>query len=197
MTTKTKISIADATPAQLRYFASTVLGLDDIKKGTSAANIIGKIHAVSPNLAEIEVPEDLAEDAPEQPVQAKGMNLANVDGANIPAGREGQHPKYDPKVTIKVNTTSDKRRPKRVFVNCNGYQIEIQRGQNVQIPYRHYLVMLDATEKVSVETDVTNPVTGLPIREWVEQQSYDFSVLAMPSQEEINAWFERTKDAVL
>ena len=39
MTTLTKISIAEASPAQLRYYANVILGLEDIKKGTSAANI--------------------------------------------------------------------------------------------------------------------------------------------------------------
>ncbi|OHC95555.1 MAG: hypothetical protein A2792_03430 [Sphingomonadales bacterium RIFCSPHIGHO2_01_FULL_65_20] len=196
MTTKTKVSIADASPAQLRWYASAVLGLDDIKKGTSAANIIGKIHAVSPNLAEIEVPEDLVEDAPAAPVTPKGVKLADSD-AKIPAGRPGQHFRFDPKVTLEVMRTNDKRRAKRVFVTCNGDTIEIQRGVPVQIPYRFYLVMLDAVEKVSIELDEINPVTGLPLREWVEQQSYDFNVKAMPSQEEIDAWFARTKDATL
>lgn len=196
MTTKTKISIADATAAQLRWYATAVLGLEDIKKGTAANHIIGKIHAVSPTLAEIEVPEDLAEDAPAQPVTPKGIKLAD-NGAKIPAGRPGQHFRFDPKVTLEVNRTNDKKRAKRVFVTCNGDTIEIQRGQLVQIPYRFYLVMLDAKEKVSVELDEINPVTGLPLRDWVEQQSYDFNVRAMPSQEEIDAWFARTKDAVL
>lgn len=196
MTTKTKISIADATAAQLRWYATAVLGLEDIKKGTSASNIIGKIHAVSPNIAEIEVPEDLAEDAPVQAVTPKGVTLA-ANGAAIPDGRAGQHFRFDPKVTLEVNRTNDKKRAKRVFVTCNGDVIEIQRGVPVQIPYRFYLVMLDAVEKVSIELDEINPVTGLPLREWVEQQSYDFNVKATPSQEEIDAWFARTKDAVL
>lgn len=198
MTTKTKVSIADASAAQLRWYANTVLGLDEIKKGTSAANIIGKIHAVSPNLAEIEVPEDLAEDAPAQAVSPKGVTMADVKSASdIPAGRPGQHFRFDPKVTLEVNRTNDKRRAKRVFVTCNGDTIEIQRGVPVQIPYRFYLVMLDAVEKVSIELDEINPVTGLPLRQWVEQQSYDFNVKAMPSQEEIDAWYARTKDAQL
>lgn len=196
MTTMTKISIADATAAQLRWYATAVVGLEDIKKGTSANHIIGKIHAVKPNLADIEVPDDLAEDVPVQAVTPKGVKLADSN-AKIPVGRPGQHFRFDPKVTLVVNRTNDKKRAKRVFVTCNGDTIEIQRGEPVQIPYRFYLVMLDAKEKVSVELDEINPVTGLPLREWVEQQSYDFNVKAMPSQEEIDAWFARTKDATL
>lgn len=197
MTTLVKVNVADATAAQLRWYANVALGLDSIKKGTSAANIIGKIHAVKPGLVEIEIPNDVVEDVAAEPVMAKGMVLGNVDASNIPAGREGQHPKYDPKVTIQVQRTNDKRRAKRVFVTCNGYVLEIQRGVDVKIPYRHYLVLMDAKEMVSVEMDEINPVTRLPMREWVEQQSYDFSVKALPSQEEIDAWHERTKDAVL
>lgn len=196
MSTLVKISLAEATAAQLRYYANVVLGLEEIKKGTSAANIIGKIHAVSPNLADIEVPSDLAEEGPVAAVSPKGVKMAE-DGEVIPVGRPGQHYRFDPKVTLQVNRTNDKKRAKRVFVTCNGDVIEIQRGVPVRIPYRFYLVMLDAKEKVSVEIDEINPVTGLPLREWVEQQSYDFNLIASPSQEEIDTWFARTKDAVL
>lgn len=196
MTTMIKVGLADADAAQLRWYANVALGLDNVKKGTSATNIIGKIHAVSPNLAEIEVPDDLAEEGPAQAITPKGVKMAET-GEVIPAGRAGQHYRFDPKVTLEVNRTNDKKRAKRVFVTCNGDVIEIQRGAPVSIPYRFYLVMLDAKEKVSVELDEINPVTGLPLREWVEQQSYDFNVRALPSQEEIDAWFARTKDAVL
>lgn len=189
-----KIPIEEANAAQLRYYAETVLGLDGVKPGQSAGHLIGKIQAASPDITQVEVPETMIE-APEaiQP----GKPAAPASASPAPSGREGGHFRYDPKVTLQVQSTNDGSRPKRVFVACNGDVIEIKRGVDVTIPYRFFLALENAVELRPRESDEINPNTGMPVIEMVEQPSYPYSVKAMPSAEEIAAWHARTKDMAL
>jgi hypothetical protein len=196
MTTLIKIPIEEANNKQLLFFAQRVLGLD-VAKGMNNATILAKIEAAMPGTTEIDV-ESEGEIAPASPASptppAAPPAPAAADDA-IPAGREGAHFRYDPKVKIRVSATGDKTRAKDVQVAVNGDVIIIQRGVATAIPYRFYRALLEAVEKVGRETEEINPVTHMPIIEWVEQPSYEFSVLAMPSDEEIAAYHART-DAI-
>ena len=47
------------------------------------------------------------------------------------------------------------------------------------------------------DTDEINPLTGMPIKEYVEQLSYPHQVFSRPSDEDIAAWHARTDDLAL
>lgn len=197
------VKLEEATNAELRWYAGVKLGLDGIKeKGQQNAFLIGKIKAVEPDAEDISVPDE--SEAPRIHPEAdinRALAAAETDvrpaPAPAPEGRAAFHEKYDPKVRVVVSPTNDKTRPRRVFLTCNGGVIEIQRGKEVDIPYRYLEVLRNAEEKRSVQTDETNPVTGLPHREISMQPSYPFSIIQMPPADEIAAWHERTKDAQL
>lgn len=199
------VSIQEASNASLRWYAGTKLGLDDIKKGQQSAFLIGKIRSVEPDVDMISVPEEGENvatttdtlEALQARREAENEAAAQVFDPEQPQSRESLHQKNDPKVVINVARTNDKTRPRRVFLTCNGSTIEIQRGVDVEIPFRFLETLQNAVEKRSLETSDTNPVTGLPIREWAEQKSYDFQIVSMPSAEVIKAWHERTKNAQL
>lgn len=185
-----KLPINEATNKQLLYYAQRIVGLE-VNKGTNSANIIAKIEEAMPGTTEIDVEaesESSADHAPPAPLASAVM----ATDESIPEGRAGAHFRYDPKVIVEVSHTSDKTRAKDVQVSVNGDVIIIKRGQKVSIPYRHYLALRDAIEKVGIETDEINPVTHMPKIEFVDRPSYEFSVIAMPSEEEVAAFHERT-----
>lgn len=190
-----KIPINDATNAQLLFYAQQVVGLD-VNKGASNAILRGKIEQAQPGTAEIDV-ESGSLTAEQAPTQNTPVSSDADDGAEtIPAGRLGAHWRYDPKVKVNISQTSDKTRSKDVHIAVNGEVIIVKRGESVSIPYRHYLALRDGVERVGIETDEINPVTHMPIIAWVDRPSYEFSVLSMPSEEEIRAFHERTDDLV-
>jgi hypothetical protein len=68
MTTKKK-PIFEATPAELRYFADTILGLDGISRHHNTDTLLAKIFSVNPEITEIDVEEDVREH--DQPTAAE------------------------------------------------------------------------------------------------------------------------------
>lgn len=197
MTDTVKILLAEATNAQLRYYAEGVLNLEGIKSGQHNAFLMSKIMAVvPPETTEIELPKNMALlGTTAEPVVDLAPAPAGVDG--VPDGPESRHYRYDPKVEVEVQPTNDKTRPRDCYINCNGDVLQLQRGKVVAIPYRHFLVLRDAREMVARDSDEINPLTHMPIKEYVEQPSYPFTVHNMPSREEIAAWHARTDNEEL
>ena len=99
---------------------------------------------------------------------------------------------YDPKAEITIAQTSDKTRSRDVQVAVNGDVIIVQRGKRVAIPYRFYLALDNAIEKIARDTDEINPQSQMPVKEWVDQPSYSYTTHRLPSDEEIAAWHKRT-----
>ncbi|SKB32384.1 hypothetical protein [Sphingopyxis flava] len=191
-----KVALGDATNAQLRYYAEGVLNIDGIKPvGQSNAFLISKIKGVlGEEVEQIELPSTMkllgATSAP-------ALDVAPAGEGGLPAGPESRHFRYDPKVEIEIQNSNDKTRSRDCYINCNGDVLQVQRGKRVKIPYRHYLVLVDAVEKVARDTDEINPITHMPVKEWVEQPSYPFSVFSLPSEEEIAAWHKRMDNVEL
>tara|TARA_R110000782_G_scaffold13632_1_gene40137 strand:+ start:44 stop:634 length:591 start_codon:yes stop_codon:yes gene_type:complete len=183
-----KIAVEDADAAQLFYFATHVLGLE-VKAGTNGPQLRAKIETAAPGTKEIEAP----------PAAVRATAAAPVDPATkkprIPAGRAGQHYSFDPKVTVRISPTSEQTRPRDVQLAVNGDVVICKRGEPIALPYRHYLALNQAVEMVGRDTGEIHPQTGLPIIEFIEQHSYPFQELEMPSDEEIAAWHVRVDDA--
>ncbi len=210
-----RIPIDDADLPTLKHFAETALGLD-IRHGTNATTVRTKIRQAIPDIKDVPplAPAPAPIVAPAAPVIgaigpapeiveraiAAGYDAATENPAvrpaavSRPATMALRNPKLDPKVTLTVNRTDDKRRAREVTVEVNGYTWRMQRGVKIELPYRAYLALDAAQEKVLVETDETNPITGLPVMDWQEQHSYPFMVHSMPSAEEIAAWHAATGD---
>lgn len=191
-----KVKLDDASNPQLRYFCEAVLNLDGIKPvGQRNDFLIAKIKAaLGEDVTEIELPKESVNFAPPK---AAAKEIAPTPEGAIPSGPAGLHFMYDPKVEITVAATDDKRRPRDVQVAVNGDVIIIQRGQRVAIPYRFYLALENAIEKVSRDTGEINPHSQMPEKEWVDQPSYDYRVHKLPTDEEIAAWHARTDNAEL
>jgi hypothetical protein len=193
-----RIPLADADMPTLKHFAETLLGIE-VKTGTNAAQLRGKISAAAPELKDVPAlpkpPEPMVmaapppAPAPAEYVPVEGENPALRPAAiSRPASQALMHPNLDPKVRIKIHKTDDKRRSKEVTVSVNGAVWRMQRGVEIDVPYRVYLALDNAKEKAAVETDDLNPVTKEPIMGWEEIHSYPFTVRQMPSDEEIDAW---------
>lgn len=190
------VKIEEAKNADLLHYAGTVLGLD-VKRGQSNTHLIGLIQSAKPGLDEIPLP----------PKGPEPMDLDSAAAAEIPAppspelvtrgSRSGalQHYSKDPKVRLRVEQTTDKTRAKDVTVAPNGDVFRWQRGVDVSVPYRVYLALRDAKEMEAVETGEINPISGLPKKVWQEVQSYPFTILQMPSEEEIAAFHKATDNA--
>lgn len=100
------------------------------------------------------------------------------------------HYSNDPKVTINLASDPLTGGSHHFPITHGGDLILVARDTDVQIPYRHFLVLKDAKERVYWQEQ--NPAGGKPIMREADQLAVRFSVLAMPSKEEIDAWHERT-----
>lgn len=181
------VAIASASHAQLYYFASTVLGLD-VGPQTNNHNLRAKIEQAKPGCVTIQAPP---EEAGPTAVEVHSAAADSLDPPEAPAGPMGMHHRYDPQVELTVMSTADPLRAKIVTLISQGQSIMMKRGVPLRIPYRFYLCLRDAVEKVARDTDEIHPQTGLPIREFVDQHSYPYQVLRMPSDQAIAAWHER------
>lgn len=196
-----RIPLEDADMTTLKHFAELALGIE-VKAGTNAAQIRAKIKQAMPDIKDVPpLPDPPAPIAAAQPAPAappfpvEGENPALRPAAvSRPASMALAHARFDPKVRLKIQKTDDKRRAKEVTVGVNGDVWRMQRGVEVEVPYRVYLALCDAKEHAAVETDQINPITQLPIMAWEEIPSYPFQVLSMPSDAEIAAWHTATRD---
>lgn len=112
----------------------------------------------------------------------------------VPAEKVAVDPSYrnDPKVIVNI-ASDDANGGSRHYPICvNGDQIHVKRDIDVAIPYRHYLALKNARETVMRQE--YDPARQKFITVETEQYAVRFSVSAMPSPEEIQAFHERTKD---
>ena len=185
-----KVKLEDATNAQLRYYCEAIINLDGIKAGQSNSHLIAKVRAAQGEETEvIELPPESVHFAP---ARQAAVDIAPTPEGDIPSGPAGQHYRYDPKAEITIAQTSDKTRSRDVQVAVNGDVIIVQRGKRVAIPYRFYLALDNAIEKIARDTDEINPQSQMPVKEWVDQPSYSYTTHRLPSDEEIAAWHKRT-----
>jgi len=183
MSDNIKVPIDQANREQLFYFARQILNIE-IGDGANNAQIRAKIAQAAPSVTEITAPPVSAVPASEKPA-------APADQGSGSNRKLTTHFRDDPKVEIEIMPSADPARAKDVQIPVNGDVIIVQRQKRVSIPYRHYLALDIAREQVARDTDETNPLTGLPFKEWVDQHSYPFQVHSMPSAAEIAAWEAR------
>lgn len=200
-----KVPIGEASAAQLRYHAETVLGLE-LNRVANGGQIRAKIEAAAPGTAEIQV-----EDSPDSPAQTQAVQRTAqraVDNAEAKAVQstdkakslEGMSPKqaaqhhHDPKIEIYIPQTSDAGGNRDVPVAVNGMQWTIKRDEWVPVPYRVYEALLHAEEK---RYDLRNNDIGQMEVTERKVPSYAFNTRNAPSEAEIEEWRRRTESVEL
>lgn len=195
-----RIPLDQADAKALTDFATLILGLE-VRPGTNATQLRGKIRQAVPDIKDIPAPRE--EVAVPAPVAASPLptGYVPVDGEDpiarpaaisMPPSEALTHAERDPKVKIRVFKTPDKTKPREVTIQNGGYVVRLRRGEAVEVPLRIYFTLLDAKEMARVDSDDIDPVTQTHLWSWEEVQSYPFEVLAMPSAEEIAAWQQAT-----
>lgn len=182
------IPLEDADLASLRHYATTKLGLE-AKHGANANTYRAQIRTVEPDCVAVPAVPIEAPRPAATPI-TEAVKSAKAPPAPYSLGR----PENDPKVRLKINKTTEKHRSRDVTVRHNGKLWRLQRGVEVEMPYRVFLVLRDAKERAPIPTDQSNPVTGEPIMAWEEIHSYPYELISMPSEQEIAEWHEATRE---
>ncbi len=171
------IPIAEANREQLYAFAKRQ-SLDVTFVGTTREQFVSLICTAFPGLAEISVEGE--ETIVAAPVLSNATDIKST------------HYRNDPKVIVNI-ASDDANGGNQPFPICNnGDHILVKRDTDVAIPYRHYLVLLDAVETVYRQEN--DPATGRPRTVESTQNAVRFNAKGIPSDEEIAAFHERTKD---
>lgn len=125
------VAIGDATPAELRYYAETVLGLDIHHFTRNPDTLRAKIATVVENLTEITVPDNL-EDGPAPPVAAPRSDDQRAD-LRAP-------------VILKIPQQDEPGGSEPVMVSVNGRAMAIPRDQWCEVSYPYFMVLQNAVE---------------------------------------------------
>ena len=181
---QTRIPVAEATDAQLRSYAETVLGIGfGPNPGIKRDTILRKMADAGFDDTGIWLPDDgpapdriqhVAEDAPGgETVIRKG----NPDNS-----------RNDPMVNLRIAEQPGAGGNRPVPVGVNGQIMLIPRNKDVDVPWRYFLAMRNAVQMI-YETDPNTHELG----EGREVPAHSVQVNTMPSAAEIAAWEERTQ----
>lgn len=183
MATK-KISIHEATQAQLRHVLETQYGVPRIHPSTGIKTLLTKLQTVHVG-SEIEVDDGLEQSTPTKADNVVGMpqELGAVVAPSPTAGHAlgGMSSRDAPKVTIMIFNGEGAAGTQKVFVGWNTKGMLIERGKPQPIPYPYYDILKNAIETQTFQDEKGEDVT-------TEVQAYPFSVISMPTQAEIDAW---------
>lgn len=169
------ISRDEATPEQLRHYATHFLNLE-LEPGEDALAAIERAQPGQTTIFALEDAPVIGNVADAAPDVVEGASMGSL-------GRD------DPKwtVIIPVVESDDNSGKLDVMVGVNGRAWQIRRGVEVTIPHR-VKVALDNAESEIVRHDDAGEVDIRKAKRFPPQ------VITMPRQEEIDAWFEKTKD---
>jgi len=176
-----QIPLVDATEDQLRKFAIEVLGLD-IHHMAKSESITAKINQVwdKDTIAVEEENQTITAapgTAPPNPNLDDKVSISEKPTAGILISSS----KLDPKVHLELNRSDDKGGDRAVPLNVNGKTMLIPRGEACNVPYRYYLVLVNAVRTVYEQMDDGELAPR-------EVPAYPFRVITMPDQAEIDAW---------
>lgn len=201
-----QIPINEASAAQLRYHAETVLGFETISRSANRGQILAKIEAAAPGTTHVTVEGDA-----ESPAQVAGeARTAAADAlTNIPpeqkvetvrsklhgmSQRQAAAHHHDPKIEIFIPSSSEKGGDRDVKVAPNGVQFLVQRDKWVPVPYRVFEAL-----KLAVQTMHEPNNNNLGELEITSRDvySYPFSTRNEPTDAEVREWRERTANVEL
>ncbi len=178
--------ITDATDQQLRDFCE--LQQLDVSDAKSRADLLGILGPVWEHdyITTVSTPEPAEDEAFATAQQTQAVEPV-VTGAR--AGGIGAN---DPVVTVRIGHTPMPGGKDPVPLGHNGRTLVIQRNMNVALPYRFYLLLLDAIRQEVTQHEKTGEL------EVMDVTNYPMQVIgALPSDEEIAAWHERVDNELL
>ena len=166
----------EATLDELTKFAASVLGIS-VSPRINESTLRAKIRqAHSGDNITILVPDDDDEavvgDAPAPPSETPN------DGKAL----RGSSAENDPKVQITITEMPGAGGKRPAFVSVNGVAMLIPRGRPVDIPYRYYHALTNATQTLYDQDEATGEIISSDV------PSYPMSVNKMPPQAEIDAY---------
>ena len=175
-----QIKFEDATVEDLRQFAMESLGMKfhpNMKIGKVAAGV----RAVWRNdfITLYAAPTD------EGP-KVEGVKVTVKDdqmtvNASIRA-LVGGSSKKDPKVRLFINHAEGAGGQRPVFVSCNNVPMLLPRGEDIDVPYRYYLILRNAIGTAYEMDDETFQLQPRDV------PSYPFQVVKLPTPEEMEPW---------
>lgn len=167
-----KLPLAEATDANIREFL-VGLGVEGVETASDAA-----LHTMLKSVWDLE----------HIMVQDAGEASGQTDRAATPPGQvlpKSVAYNDDPIVELTIGTSPGIGGNQPVPVAVNGVTVVLQRNTLIQCPYRFYLALKNATR------GIVDDKGGV-----MDHQAYPFQVTGLPSKDEVDAWFERTKDLV-
>lgn len=190
MATK-KVSIHDATVAQLRHFMETQCNVPKIHPNTNKQTLLARLATVYAG-QDIEVEDDGA-----PVVAAKSDNVVTIpqefDAPGVPAtdaarALGGMTSRDAPKVTVLIFNSEGQAGSQKVFLGWNTKGMLVERAKPQPIPYPYYEVLKNAVETQTFQDDKGEDVIN-------DVQAYPFQVISMPPPAEIEAWRARCRAA--
>lgn len=177
------IPILEATADELRAFAQSHLGMS-IHPSAKLETVLAKVQAAyfKDTIALPDADEPVELDA--QADTDAAPKAVHVQPTNRAAGTSSSH---DPKVRLRIEGHEGVGGKRSVPVGVNGVHMLIPRQKEVDVPYRYYLVLKNAVRTHYQQDQETNDMIA------TEVPAYPFQVVKMPSEEEIEAWHERTR----
>lgn len=177
-------NISEASPAELRAYAQSFLGIP--LDGDSDAEVLAKVRAANEGDTIFVATETSSEDqSGSPPPDVEGKEEARGSGLIGSLGRD------DPKVTLTLHAEERDgvvvNRHKEVGVN--GMVWLLKRGESITIPYRVFSALENAERHV-----ITHTTEG-EVREQVVKNT-PYNIERFPPPEEIAAWHKKT-DALL
>jgi hypothetical protein len=180
------LPIDEASPIQVRAFATNFLNLD-IPDTADDAAVLAAVRQASPNIATIFelVDENDAEEPAQQNGAAAAIPLAPEEFAGRTQGTLGHD---DPRclIQIPVIESEDGSGAQDVLVGVNGRAWQLKRGVNLDVPYRVVAALDNAYQHI-----LRHDEQGNELRHDSKRYPYNW-VGAQPSEQEIEAWVERT-----
>lgn len=134
-----KISLDDATLAQLRSYAADILNLE-VKATANKPMLVGTIRTVT-GLDHIEVPDA------ETPALQKGHAPRAADAETTA------------KTRVRVLIQQEEGGPDPVFISVNGEAISVRRGEEVEISAAHFEALKNAVRAIPI-TDRNGSLVG-------------------------------------
>lgn len=179
MADNVKIPLEDATDAQLRDHLTTFLQVELDDKVQTRAQLLAALATAGWTQPHIFVAEEPA------------MELASEQIVTPQAQARDLTARYedDPVVELRIGKTGYPGGEHPASPIVNGRRLVIQRDVLVKIPYRYYLVLANAHEDQTRADPKGHPVT-------TRVTNFPLHDVKLPPQAEIDAWHERTKDAV-
>lgn len=173
---KKNIPLADATPAQMRAFASSYLGVEFSDKDRPEKMRAKIAQAWGQNEIMVEVADEAEGDDSPAPAAVKPP----IQATPVQPMRDGGG-KGEPKVKLLIHEQEGAGGKRPVYVGVNGTGMLIPRGQIVEVAYRYYHALANAVRDVYDQDD-----EGTIHKRQVP--AYPFQVHALPSQAELDAW---------